>query len=175
VAAPGQDIYSTLKEGSFGYMNGTSQAAPFVSGLAGLLYSLYPYWPNYYAAETIKASVDNIGNQGIGGRINAYQALTFGEKWAFGIKKPIVFPNPLILGRHKIITFGDPQKLERKLTSHANIKIYNIDGELIKELEVLPSDFGQKGWKPEVAAGVYIYIIEGEDGSKAFGKIGIIR
>ena len=174
VSAPGDNILSTYNN-AYAYGSGTSQSAPFVSGLAGLLYSLYPYWPNYYAAETIKVSAEAIGNQGIGGRINAYKALTFGEKWAFGIKKPIVFPNPYILGRHKSIIFGDPAINERKLTPEANIKIYNVTGELIKELEVLSSDLGQKEWKPEVAAGVYIYIIEGEDGSKAFGKIGIVK
>ncbi|MBU2462382.1 S8 family serine peptidase [bacterium] len=174
VAAPGQGIYST-KINNYDYMSGTSQGAPFVSGLAGLVFSLYPYWTNRYAAETIKASAETIGNQGIGGRINAYKTLTFGEKWAFGIKKPLVFPNPYISSKHKFITFGDPIINERKLTLNANIRIYNIIGELMKELEVLPADLGQKTWKPELSAGVYIYIIKGDDGSKAFGKIGIIR
>ncbi|MBU4421929.1 S8 family serine peptidase, partial [Patescibacteria group bacterium] len=39
VAAPGVDIFSTLPNNRYGNMSGTSMSAPFVSGLAGLIYS----------------------------------------------------------------------------------------------------------------------------------------
>ncbi|MBF8437731.1 peptidase S8 [Halanaerobiaceae bacterium Z-7014] len=39
VTAPGSLIYSTLVDDKFGYMSGTSMAAPHVSGLAGLMLS----------------------------------------------------------------------------------------------------------------------------------------
>lgn len=39
VAAPGVDIYSTLRSGAYGTLNGTSMAAPHVSGVAALLFS----------------------------------------------------------------------------------------------------------------------------------------
>lgn len=38
IAAPGQDIYSTLV-GGYGYSSGSSMAAPHISGLAAILYS----------------------------------------------------------------------------------------------------------------------------------------
>ena len=50
VLAPGQDIYSTMLAGSFGgsgdygYLSGTSMAAPEVSGLAALIFSAHPSW-----------------------------------------------------------------------------------------------------------------------------------
>lgn len=37
IAAPGNDIYSTLPRGQYGFMTGTSQATAFVSGVAALV------------------------------------------------------------------------------------------------------------------------------------------
>jgi subtilisin family serine protease len=37
VAAPGKNIYSTLPNGQYGYMSGTSQATAFATGVAALL------------------------------------------------------------------------------------------------------------------------------------------
>ncbi|UYZ65066.1 S8 family peptidase [Hymenobacter weizhouensis] len=42
VFAPGSQIYSTLPQGRFGNMSGTSMAAPVVSGMAAVLKSYFP-------------------------------------------------------------------------------------------------------------------------------------
>jgi len=79
VAAPGEDIYSTLPGGRYGKMSGTSQATAFVSGLAALLLSQDPTLKPEQLKELIMNSVDRIPQLSekiaTGGRVNAYQAL----------------------------------------------------------------------------------------------------
>jgi subtilisin family serine protease len=40
--APGVNIYSTLPDSAYGHENGTSMAAPMVSGVAAILRSYFP-------------------------------------------------------------------------------------------------------------------------------------
>jgi subtilisin family serine protease len=79
VAAPGENIYSTLPGGRFGYMTGTSQATAFVTGIAALLLSKDPTLTPVQLKEIIMASVDRFpqleSKLVTGGRVNAYAAL----------------------------------------------------------------------------------------------------
>ncbi len=81
VAAPGEKIYSTfpINKGKYGYMTGTSQATPFVAGLAALLLSKNPKLTPAQIKTIIRSTVDQIPNLnskiGSGGKINAYTAL----------------------------------------------------------------------------------------------------
>ncbi len=79
VAAPGENIFSTLPKGRYGYLTGTSQATAFVSGLAALILSENPKLKPAEVRDIIMKSADKISGLeskvASGGRINAYQAL----------------------------------------------------------------------------------------------------
>lgn len=81
VAAPGVDIFSTLKGGAYGNMRGTSMASPHVAGLAALLYTVVADSNgdgrlNDEVRAQIEAAADPIASSGAGnGRINAYKAV----------------------------------------------------------------------------------------------------
>lgn len=82
VSAPGVAIYSTVFNNSYTSWDGTSMAAPFVTGLAGLLFASDSTLTAPDVFDIIVSSTDNIdslnpGYEGLlgSGRINAYTAL----------------------------------------------------------------------------------------------------
>jgi subtilisin family serine protease len=90
VAAPGTSIYSTLRNGGYGYMQGTSMATPFVAGLAALVYARFPtYTPNQVASAILDNARD-LGTSGWDayygcGRIDAFQSLWEGARGDYPI------------------------------------------------------------------------------------------
>ena len=80
VVAPGQGIFSALRDGSYGTGNGTSFAAPHVSGLAGLLIRQFPSMTPTDLRYRIEDTADYLpGQTGFDydrgwGRINADKA-----------------------------------------------------------------------------------------------------
>lgn len=80
ISAPGSSIYSTLPNGSYGYLSGTSMATPMVCGIAGLLLGVNPQWNGANVASHLLHSVENVipgysGRMGTG-RVNAYRAVS---------------------------------------------------------------------------------------------------
>ena len=77
VAAPGENIFSTLPNSNFDFISGTSMAAPHVAGLAALIKSKHPAFNNREIENIIRNTTDPIAtDKYIGtGRINAYRAL----------------------------------------------------------------------------------------------------
>jgi len=85
VAAPGEDIYSTLRYGGYGDMDGTSMATPFVAGLAALVYARFPTYTPDQAASAILDNAQDLGSTGWDiyygcGRIDAFRALWDGAQ-----------------------------------------------------------------------------------------------
>lgn len=76
VAAPGDNIYSTLPNNSYGFFSGTSMATPHVSGVAALLFSRHPEFTPAELANILRNAVDTLApDKYIGaGRISARAA-----------------------------------------------------------------------------------------------------
>ena len=86
IAAPGNEIYSTLKDGHFGYKNGTSMAAPMAAGSAALVLSLNPQMSPSELKNHLKTTGDKLpqwkGTVSSGARLNTGRACSE------------IFPNP---------------------------------------------------------------------------------
>ena len=67
LVAPGEAIYSTLPNGGFGYMSGTSMATPVVAGVAAQLQTRWPALKNSpeTLAQILLTSATDLGTPGV--------------------------------------------------------------------------------------------------------------
>jgi parallel beta-helix repeat protein len=80
VAAPGVNIYSTVLDDTYAYMSGTSMAAPHVSGVAALIWSVFPNMTRDQVLAQLQYTADDLGAPGFDvyygfGRVNARKAV----------------------------------------------------------------------------------------------------
>jgi len=193
VVAPGNNILSTVRmdKGAYGSTSGTSMAAPFVSGLAALIWSHNSSLTNSDVTDIITSSADDVGSDGWDeytgyGRINAGEALaTFLEKEI--VYKVMNFPNPF---RPAQVSETTICFTTREPVTERNIDIYNLGGELVHrapETEIALKGIdpqnrhvykyewdGRNDYGQRVASGIYIYVVNA-DGSKKTGKLAVIK
>ena len=79
LAAPGDNVLSTLPGGRYGLLSGTSMAAPMVSGALSLLWDAHPDWTYRQVLAKLRSSVDLdtslAGKSVTGGRLNLAKLL----------------------------------------------------------------------------------------------------
>lgn len=96
-----------------------------------------------------------------------------------------VVPNPYIVSAY---WESDPNRLKIQFTNlpkKCTIRIFNIAGELINTVEHWSPDgdpgTGTEDWnlwtvnRQEIAAGLYVYVVETPEGQKKIGKFAVIR
>lgn len=112
VAAPGVAIYSSIKDGGYQSMDGTSMASPHVAGAVALMLEQHPTWtPEMVKGalmNTAIPSAENIWGQG-SGRIDAFEAINC---------QFIVTPGSL--------SFGRPDKSSTTWTKSIKAKVFNL-------------------------------------------------
>jgi len=95
VCAPGVEIYSTMPEGGYDYLSGTSMSCPFVAGAAALILSQYPgISPEEVKSQLEETAVD-LGSIGFDstygyGRVDLAAAVGAQESNKYGIVDVLV-------------------------------------------------------------------------------------
>ena len=83
VGAPGSGIFSTVPGNSFRYMSGTSMAAPFVAGMAAMVFREASNLTGYQVKNVITAAINPVSSLSVmvstGGRVNDYNAITMAK------------------------------------------------------------------------------------------------
>jgi len=193
VVAPGNSIYSITLGGVYGYGYGTSMAAPFVAGLAALIWSHNRNLTNLNVTDIIRSSADDVESGGWDaytgyGRINAEEALAL----AIPLEEEVVykimnFPNPFRPAQISQTTICFTTK---EVVRERSIDIYNLAGELVhsapeNEISVKGIDpknrhvykynwDGKNDYGERVASGIYIYVVNA-DGNRKAGKLAVIK
>jgi hypothetical protein len=80
LVAPGSNILSALPDSEYGFLSGTSMAAPHVTGVAALLLAHRSSLTNSQVRDILQSSADDLGASGRDdffgyGRVNAFTAL----------------------------------------------------------------------------------------------------
>ncbi|URM33416.1 S8 family serine peptidase [Cytobacillus firmus] len=158
ISAPGSGILSTVPNGVYGYMSGTSMAAPVVSGVAALILSSNPKLNADEVREIILASSEDLGSPGKdiyfgAGRIDALKAIikTLPPKDLLIVSHPEFYMN----GKNKnIISVNAPSGKK------VGLYIENSNRQMIKKLAAKDNWSGGEiiaEWDGKQGNGLYAY------------------
>ncbi|MEH6940266.1 S8 family serine peptidase [Bacillus sp. JJ722] len=131
VTAPGEAIMSTITGSRYGAYDGTSQAAPVVSGIAALILAKNPFTTVGEVQSILKKSSVDYGNRGWdmfygNGRVSAYKALSLTSLPITNFQSPSSFT---ITGKNRMsVSFTAPKN------TRLTVQIQNANGKVVKTL-----------------------------------------
>lgn len=178
VSAPGINIYTTATfNGQYLYsppQGGTSMAAPIVSGIAGLVRSVFPCLTALEVIERIKSTADNIDGltQNVpyagligDGRVNAEMAVSGNPCDPLRVPETetsllAIYPNPA------------SEEVNIRLSNSANwvIQVLNAEGKLVLEKQIN----GNKAVINGLSTGIYVARISSQ-GQTLHQRFSIVR
>ena len=126
VAAPGADIWSTYKNGSYGPKSGTSMASPVVAGVAALYKSVHPDATPAQITARLKATATRGGSDLGAGIVNAAAALS--EKPGIPTVEIRSGETGEVLSRSDGGTLSAPWAGQLCLTGTGRFLLYTLDG-----------------------------------------------
>lgn len=191
VVAPGQQVV-TVTGGSaaepfsidtYRRANGTSFAAPIVSGAAALLLQIHPQWTPAQVAEALRSTATDLGPAGADtlfgwGLVNVARASGLGEVIPEETLVQAPYPNPA-RGRDPVVYF--PVALSA--ADELSLSLFDVSGALVDAVDpvALPAgEYVDAGLAPswpipaDLADGVYYYVLTGRELERT-GKIAILR
>lgn len=126
LCAPGKDIYSTLANGTYGNMTGTSMAAPCVSGIAALVFAARPSLTASEAQSVLYSSARDLHTSGFDeltgyGEVNASAAVGMAKSGAY-----LSGPNSVSEG--EAITLSSPAKAYGWTSDNTNVATVSANG-----------------------------------------------
>lgn len=183
ISAPGSSVRSCIRSGNYATYSGTSMAGPHVVGLVALLISAKPSLAGQ--VDTIESIIQKTAvhitttqtcggtspstwpNNTVGhGRINALAAINLALTNPTGVPSiPLTgsvssYPNPVSSSINiRLINISEGGK----------VRIYSIEGQLLMEQEVSPSENLVRINASKLAKGFYLYSFEGAKQS-CFGR-----
>jgi len=178
IVAPGVHIISDvpLPDTTY-YYDGTSMAAPFVSGVAALIYSLRPNLSPRDVYRILIQSADDLGTPGFdsyygNGRLNAARSVQTASSYvAQSIVKAYTYPNPVYISKNQKAQFVVPDVIDDGATP--KVRIYNIAGDTVKEGTMRDWD-GKDNFGDVVPTGIYFFALETSKG-KSTGKLTVVK
>jgi len=164
VSAPGVNIYSTVGKDSYTYMSGTSMSAPFVAGVAALVWSQFPNMTRDQVLAQLQYTSDDLGDPGFDvyygfGRVNAKEAveraLSDHDVLVLNLKvSSIVRRGEVVVINSTVLNMG--KRDERSLTMQLLVNGTVVHSETISFLARGKSSLVSYSWNTsQVIEGVY--------------------
>lgn len=137
VSAPGVKILSTVPFGDYMPLDGTSMAAPIVTGAVALMKSVCPTLTNHQVIEILKSTAKPLSNPSIGGLLQIADALEAVEK-DFMRFDDVMSDHSKLLGKWaatRILSVhgSDDEKVELYLT-------FTSDSTAVKEIRIVEGE-----------------------------------
>lgn len=136
LSAPGTDIHSTYLNGKYALLSGTSMAAPFVSGVAALVFAANPLLTPTQVQSILEASASDMGEPG------------WDEHFGYGAVNALAavrLANTATINGWKVISWDT----DEQLTASLGVGQGSIDGNwtwsLIGELDTMYATISDSG------------------------------